>query len=232
MTVAQLVSTRLGHVPRDLALFERALTHPSVGRDNYQRLEFLGDRVLGLVMAEWLAELFPNEQEGTLSHRFTTLVSRASCAEVARNLGITDHIRLGKQARDDGASHSDNVVGDVMEALLGAIYLEGGLDAVRPLIRAAWAPFVNAQSSAPRHPKSLLHEWAEGHGRKPPTYTVVDRSGTPHAPRFTVRASVRGLGEADGEGSSKQEAETAAAQALLALTARPSTKRSRTRAPE
>ncbi len=215
MTVAEFVTEKLGHKPENLALFERALTHPSFGRDNYQRLEFLGDRVLGLVMAEWLSELFPHEQEGTLSHRFTILVSRATCAEVARAVGLTDHLRLGKQARDDGASNSDNVIGDAVEALIAALYLEGGVDPARRFIRIAWAPFIDARSAAPRHPKSLLHEWAEGHGRKPPTYTVIDRSGPPHAPRFTVRATVNGLGEADGEGLSKQEAETAAATALL-----------------
>jgi ribonuclease-3 len=217
-SVGTFVAGTLGHQPKDLDLFERALTHPSFGRDNYQRLEFLGDRVLGLVMAEWLSELFPLEQEGVLSHRFTTLVSRSYCAQVARDVGITDHVRLGKQARDDGASNSDNVIGDVTEALIGALYLDGGLEVARRFIRAAWAGFVDAQTTAPRHPKSLLHEWAEGHGRKTPTYTVVDRSGPPHAPRFTVRASVKGLGEADGEGSSKQEAETAAATALLEQT--------------
>ena len=213
--IAKFVSEKLGHEPGDVALFQRALTHPSFGRDNYQRLEFLGDRVLGLVMAEWLSELFPNEQEGALSHRFTTLVSRAYCADVARELGIADHLRLGKQARDDGASDSDNVTGDAVEALIGALFLEGGVDAAKRFIRRAWARFIDAQATAPRHPKSLLHEWAEGHGRKPPTYTVVDRSGPPHAPRFTVRAAVKGLGEADGQGLSKQEAETAAAVALL-----------------
>lgn len=215
MNIAEFVTAKLGHKPKDLALFERALTHPSFGRDNYQRLEFLGDRVLGLVMAEWLSELFPLEQEGTLSHRFTTLVSRFTCAEVARAIGVTNHLRLGKQARDDGATNSDNVIGDVVEALIAALYLEGGVEAARRFIRGAWAGFIDEQSSAPRHPKSLLHEWAEGHGRKPPAYTVIDRSGPPHAPRFTVRASVNGLGEADGEGLSKQEAETAAATALL-----------------
>jgi ribonuclease-3 len=215
MTIAKFVSEKLGHQPKDLDLFERALTHPSVGRDNYQRLEFLGDRVLGLVIAEWLSELFPLEQEGTLSHRFTTLVSRATCAEVGRAVGVTDHLRLGKQARDDGATNSDNVIGDAVEALIAALYLEGGVDTARRFIRGAWAPYIDAQSAAPRHPKSLLHEWAEGHGRKPPTYTIIDRSGPPHAPRFTVRASVNGLGEAEGEGLSKQEAETAAATALL-----------------
>lgn len=213
--LASFVSRALGHQPNDVGLFEQALTHPSFGRKNYQRLEFLGDRVLGLVMAEWLSERFPAEQEGLLSHRFTTLVSRAMCAQVGYDIGVPDHLRLGKQAWEDGASRSDNVVGDAVEALIGALYLEGGIEPVSRFIRGAWAAAVEGQSSAPRHPKSLLHEWAEGHGRKPPLYEVVDRSGPPHAPRFVVKASVRGLGEAEGEGSSKQEAETAAATALL-----------------
>ena len=214
-TIAAFVRDAFGHAPKDALLFERALTHPSFGRDNYQRLEFLGDRVLGMVMAEWLSERFPAEQEGSLSHRFTTLVSRAVCAEVGFDIGVPDHLRLGKQALEDGAARSDNVVGDAVEALIGALYLETGLDGPRRFIRRAWARLLDTQASAPRHPKSLLHEWAEGNGRKPPLYEVIDRSGPPHAPRFTVRASVRGLGEADGQGSSKQEAETAAATALL-----------------
>jgi ribonuclease-3 len=213
--VAAFVRERLGHEPGDATLFQDALTHPSFGKQNYQRLEFLGDRVLGLVIAEWLVERFPGEQEGSLSHRFTTLVSRALCAEVGRTLGVPDQLRLGKQARDDGAVHSDNVVGDAVEALIGAVFLDAGLVAARAFIRRSWAPLVESQGSAPRHPKSLLHEWAEGHGRKPPVYTIVDRAGPPHAPRFTVRASVKGLGEAEGLGSSKHEAETAAATALL-----------------
>ncbi|MEO7240710.1 MAG: ribonuclease III [Sphingomicrobium sp.] len=213
--VASFVRDALGHEPNDVASFEQALTHPSFGRKNYQRLEFLGDRVLGLMMAEWLSERFPAEQEGALSHRFTTLVSRVQCAQVGYDIGVPDHLRLGKQAWDDGAARSDNVVGDAVEALIGALFLDGGIEAARAFIRRGWAKLVEGQSSAPRHPKSLLHEWAEGNGRKPPVYEVVERSGPPHAPRFTVKASVRGLGEAQGEGSSKQDAETAAATALL-----------------
>lgn len=213
--LTRFIRDKLGHEPKDLSLFERALTHPSVGGPNYQRLEFLGDRVLGLVMANWLMERFPAEQEGILSHRFTSLVSRATCGQVALAIGVPEHLRLGKQARDDGAARSENVLGDVVEALIGALFLEGDLDQAQRFIRASWAEFIDSQESAPRHPKSLLIELAEGQGRKPPTYAVVDRTGPPHAPRFTVRVSVKGLGEAQGEGSSKQEAETAAAATLL-----------------
>ncbi len=205
----------LGVAPEDEALYRTALTHPSHGADNYQRLEFLGDRVLGLVIADWLSAQFPKEREGQLSQRFVTLVSGATCAEVARELGLKDHIRLGKQARDDGASDSDNILGDVMEALIGALYLEHGLDAARALIRRAWTGRIDGRDAVPRHPKSLLHEWAEANKRKPPRYTVMDRAGPDHALRWTVQASVGSAGEAPGTGSSKQEAETAAAAALL-----------------
>jgi ribonuclease III len=213
--VAVFIATKLGHKPRDLALFERALTHPSLGKDNYQRLEFLGDRVLGLIIAEWLSERFTREPEGHLSFRLTTLVSRASCAEVGLELGLPDHLRLGKQALDDGAARSENVVGDAVEALIAALYLDGGYDTAKAFVRAGWAAMVDAQGQAPRHPKALLLEWAAGHGRRPPAYEVIEQSGPPHALRFTVRVSVNGLGSAEGKGSSKQEAETAAAAALL-----------------
>ena len=209
------VREALGAEARDLALFTDALTHPSHGKRNYQRLEVLGDRVLGLSIADWLLERFPDEPEGQLSHRLTNLVSRATCGEIGRAIGVPEQLRLGKQARADGVAHGDNVVGDAVEALIGALFLDSGLGAAQSFVRRAWAPHVEAQAEAPRHPKSLLIEWAEGRGRRPPTYEVVGRSGPSHAPRFAVRATVKGIGSAEGEGSSKQEAETAAAAALL-----------------
>lgn len=179
-----------GRAPGDLAPYERALTHGSHGTDTYERLEFLGDRVLGLVMAEWLYELFPNEPEGQLSKRLNTLVTGAVCADVARTIGVPSHLRLGKQARDDGASDSDNVLGDVVEALIGALYLDAGLEAARGFVRARWDGLVHRQGSAPQHPKSALQEWAAANNRKAPVYEVTDRSGPHHAPRFTVTVSV------------------------------------------
>ena len=205
----------LGHRPQDTALFRRALTHGSTGSDNYERLEFLGDRVLGLAMAEWLVELFPREDEGALSKRLHALVSGATCAEVAREIGAREHIRLGKQARDDGAADSDNVLGDVMESLIGALFREAGLDAARAFVRRCWAGRPTAERKAPQHPKSALLEWSAAHRRKPPAYEVVDRSGPDHAPRFTVRVALGDFADASASGTSKQEAETAAAAALL-----------------
>ncbi len=205
-----------GRAPADTAPFQRALTHGSQAAENYERLEFLGDRVLGLVMAEWLWEQFPEEPEGQLSRRLNTLVTGAVCADVARDLGVRDHLRLGKQARDDGASDSDNVLGDVMEALIGAWYREAGLEAARAFVRKAWGDRVHSQGKAPQHPKSALQEWAAAHNRKAPEYVVTDRSGPHHAPRFTVTVRINRSGEASATGANKQEAETAAAKALLA----------------
>ena len=209
------VCTKLGHQPKDLALFERALTHSSLGKDSYERLEFLGDRVLGLIIGRWLYERFETEPEGQLSRRHNALVARETCAEVGRELGLPPLIRLGKQAREDGASNSENVVGDVIEALIGALLLDGGIDAADGFVRRAWESHLDGQGKAPVHPKSALQELAAARGLKTPVYEVANRSGAQHSPRFTVRVSVGKAGEASAEGSSKQEAETAAATALL-----------------
>lgn len=213
--LANWIEARLGYRPRAIAPYERALTHSSHAGDSYERQEFLGDRVLGLVMAEWLYETFPDEPEGNLSKRFNALVTGSVCAAVIRDLGVAPHLRLGKQARDDGAAGSDNVLGDVMEALLGALYREHGLDAARAVIRRLWADRLHAGGAAPQHPKSALQEWAAANRRASPAYEVTDRSGPGHAPRFTVRVAV-GKDETSATGASKQEAETAAAAALLA----------------
>ena len=205
----------LGQDLRDLPLFERALTHSSTRKDSYERLEFLGDRVLGLVMARWLYERFEGEPEGKLSHRYNVLVARETCAEIGRELGLPAWIRLGKQAREDGANRSDNVVGDVVEALIGALYLDGGLEAAEAFVRLLWAPRLDSQGRAPKHPKSALQELAAARGLAPPHYEIVGRSGAHHTPLFTLRVSIKGAGEATADGSSKQEAETAAATELL-----------------
>jgi len=212
--LARWLEEALGAAPRDFALYERALTHPSYGADHYERLEFLGDRVLGLVVADWLVERFP-DAEGKLSQRLNALVTGEVCAEIGREIGVPSHLRLGKQAQDDGVFQSDNVLGDVVEALIGALYRDVGLDAARRFIRNSWGDRVERLTSAPKHPKAALQEWAAANNRKPPEYAVTDRSGPDHALRFTVTVSVRGLGEASGTGSSKQDAEKAAAEALL-----------------
>jgi ribonuclease III len=213
--VTEFVREELCHEPKDLRLFELALTHSSVGGESYERLEFLGDRVLGQVMARALYERHPTEPEGYLSRRYNVLVARETCADIGREIGVPKLVRLGKQARDDGASQSENVVGDVVEALIGALLLDGGLDAAERFIRKIWEPHLAEQRKAPEHPKSALQEMAAAKGCKAPLYEVVARTGAHHAPKFTIRVSVPRLGEATAEGTSKQEAETAAAEALL-----------------
>lgn len=204
-----------GRPPVDEPLWLEALTHGSTGaaRD-YQRLEFLGDRVLGMVIAEWLYAL-EDADEGRLSQRLNALVSRATCANVARSIGLGDHMRLGKQARDDGGKDSENILGDVMEALIGASFVTLGFAGARKIVRRLWADAIEGEAGHAKHPKSALQEWAAGNKRKTPQYRLVERSGPDHAARFTVAVSVNGVGEAEGTGSSKQDAETAAAKAFL-----------------
>jgi ribonuclease-3 len=213
--IEDFVRERLEHEPKDSGLFELAFTHSSVARDSYERLEFLGDRVLGMVIANALYRRYPNEPEGYLSRRYNGLVDRETCAANGREIGVPALIRLGKQAREDGANQSDNVVGDVVEALIGALFIDGGIEAAERFILKLWEPDLASQRRAPQHPKSALQELAAAKGCKPPEYEVVGRTGAHHAPKFTIRVSVASLGEATAEGSSKQEAETAAAAALL-----------------
>ncbi|MFC4292135.1 ribonuclease III [Sphingorhabdus arenilitoris] len=205
----------LGHDPADKDNYHRALTHGSTGKPDYQRLEFLGDRVLGLTIAEMLYARYPDEAEGRLSHRLNSLVSGATCAEIARNIGLPTHIILGKQARDDGAQNSDNVLGDIMEALIGALFLERGFADARAFVIAHWSPHIEAATKAPKHPKSALQEWCAAHNRKTPEYAVTKKEGPPHAMRFEVTVTVKGYDPVCATANSKQAAETAAAEFFL-----------------
>ncbi len=205
----------LGFSVRDPQIWREALTHGSTGlaRD-YDRLEFLGDRVLGLSIADWLYGQ-GNDPEGKLAQRLNALVSKGACAKVARQIGLPGHVLLGKQARDDGAADSDNILGDVMEALLGAQFIEAGFDSARDLVRRHWQDDVKGDVGHSKHPKSALQEWAAGNQRRPPQYEVVERSGPDHKARFTVKVLVHNVGEAEATASSKQEAETAAARRFM-----------------
>ncbi|MES2494083.1 MAG: ribonuclease III [Pseudomonadota bacterium] len=205
----------IGEPLADQALWLEALTHGSTGDPrNYERLEFLGDRVLGLVIAEWLHERGTGN-EGKLSQRLNALVSGATNAAVGRSIGLGPHIRLGKQARDDGGADSDNILGDVAEALLGASFLTRGFGPTRDLVRALWADAVEGRVGQHKHPKSALQEWAAGNRRRTPEYQLIDRTGPDHAAQFTVAVKVHGVGEVEARGSSKQDAETAAAAEFL-----------------
>ncbi|WP_394269687.1 ribonuclease III [Qipengyuania sp.] len=206
---------RLGFTVADESLWLAALTHGSTGEKNdYQRLEFLGDRVLGLAIAEWLYAA-SEEAEGKLAQRLNAIVSRTTCADVARRIGVGEHVRISKQARADGGSDSDNILGDVMEALLGAQFVEAGFDAAKLQIHVLWREVLESSAGERKHPKSALQEWAAGNRRKPPEYEVVERSGPDHAASFTVRVRVHKVGEAEAVASSKQDAEREAARAFM-----------------
>lgn len=205
----------LGLEVRDDALWLEALTHGSaqMPRD-YQRLEFLGDRVLGLSVAHWLYR-DDAAPEGKLSQRLNALVSGATCASMARQIGLSDHIRLGKQAREDGGADSDNILGDVMEALIGASFIEHGFEPTRDFVYRVWESQLTGQAGQAKHPKSALQEWAAGNRHRAPEYDIVDRSGPDHAARFTVRVRIHAVGEATATAASKSAAEKDAAKAFM-----------------
>ena len=207
----------LGFTVENEGLWAEALTHGSTGAArNYERLEFLGDRVLGLSIAEWLYAM-NGAPEGELAQRLNALVSRSTCSRVAREIGVPDHVRLGRQARDDGAHDSDNVLGDVMESLLGASFQESGFNTTREIVNRLWAGEVEGKAGRKKHPKSALQEWAAGNKRKVPEYELLDRSGPDHATQFTVRVIVKGVGEAEATASTKQDAETGAAKKFMEM---------------
>ncbi|MFT4056269.1 MAG: ribonuclease III [Novosphingobium sp.] len=204
-----------GQEPLDEALWQAALTHGSTGeKRNYERLEFLGDRVLGLSVAEWLYR-GSDEAEGRLSQRLNALVSRATCATIAREIGLGPHMRLGKQARDDGGQDSENILGDVMEAIIGACFTERGFEAARDMVLGLWADTLQGKTGKRKHPKSALQEWAAGNRRRMPEYKLVDRSGPDHAARFTVEVSIHNVGSAQATANSRQGAETGAAEEFM-----------------
>lgn len=210
----------LGHGFRDRALLAQALSHSglSQGRDqglaSNERLEFVGDRVLGLVVAEWLIERFPAEREGALGRRLAHLVAEPSLASVAGRLGLGALLAVAPGDDRAGVRDRPAVLADAVEAMIGALYLDAGLEAARGFIRRALAPEMVAD--APRDPKSALQEWTLGRGLGLPEYRVVATSGPSHAPTFRVRASCRDTW-AEAEAGVKQAAEKAAAASLLAL---------------
>ena len=207
---------RIGYVWRDAKLIERALTHSSHGASgrakDYERLEFLGDRVLGLVAAEELYRRFPDIGEGDLAHRLNLLVRRESCTEVALRLGLGEFIRLGNGT---GRNASNRVLAEVSEALVAAIYLDGGLEPARSFILTHWQDLFERAAAVGKDAKTALQEWAHSKGLPEPTYGVAARRGPDHLPEFVMLVEVEGFPPASGEGPSKQAAEQTAATAFL-----------------
>lgn len=214
----------LGHEFVNPALLEEALTHPSISgmsrrsaTKGYERLEFLGDRVLGLVVAQWLLERFPKEQEGALARRLTALVRAEALVVVAERIGLGRHLNLAPSEQvSDGGSVKPAILADACEALIGALYLDGGLDAAAAFIRRHWdGALEGAKASPPQDPKTGLQEWALARGQKLPLYTDIGRSGPDHAPVFQVSVQVDGQAPVTASGPSKRAAEKAAAETLL-----------------
>jgi ribonuclease-3 len=216
--LARWARERLGHHFADIGLVRRALTHGSAGagKATYQRLEFLGDRVLGCSIAAWLYARH-DEPEGQLTSRLHALVKGSANAEVARSLGVPDMIAMEPKAKVKGLQHGDNVLGDIAEALVAAVFLDGGWAAADALVRREWAKLLTSGPQFLDDPKSRLQQWALQQRRGIPVYALIDRQGPAHAPTFTIEVSLHGIDACRGTGTSKQEAEKAAAVAMLAL---------------
>ncbi|MEM6462943.1 MAG: ribonuclease III [Pseudomonadota bacterium] len=209
----------IGHSFVDKSKLERALTHSSTraGRKgNYERLEFLGDRVLGLVVAELLFSLFPAAKEGELSVRLNQLVSAETCAAVADALQLHRFIRTGTDVKNLTSKRMANVRADVMESLIAAIYLDAGLDAARRFVVDNWSERARASEAGRRDAKTELQEWAHVKTGETPTYTIIDRTGPDHEPLFTVHVKIDGYREEIGDGRSRRAAEQDAAARFLA----------------
>ncbi len=210
----------VGHRFRNPDLLRQALTHAGAahgrrGMPDNERLEFLGDRVLGLVVAELLIERFPDATEGELGPRLTALVRREALAEAAASIGLGSYLVLAPADAASGARDQPKPLADACEAVIAALYLDGGLEAARRFILARWEAMIVGVATMPVEPKSALQEWAQGHGRKLPAYRVIRAAGSAHAPTFEVSVEVAGLEPASGHGPSKRAAEKAAAIALL-----------------
>jgi ribonuclease-3 len=214
------LETRLGYRFKNRAVLERALTHSSVRtvkskRGDNERLEFLGDRVLGLAIAELLGEKFPNATEGDLARRFNWLVRGETCSEIARDMGVGPFLILSDSEAESGGREKETILADACEAVLAAVFVEGGFEPAREVVRKLWSDHVERLPTEAADPKSTLQEWAQGQGLDLPAYTEIAREGPDHAPRFTAEVRIKGRRPARGEGTSKRAAEQAAATALL-----------------
>jgi len=215
------VEVRIGYKFNDPALLTQAITHVSALRsgrsraDSYQRLEFLGDHVLGLIVSDMLFHAFPNADEGELSKRLAELVRKESCADVARALGLVDDVKLGVVGLGIDARLRRSVLGDVCEAVIGAIYLDAGHEAAVEFVERNWTERMAKPRRPLRDPKTVLQEWAQGQGLPAPVYREVERSGPHHDPKFRVAVDLPGLAPAEGVGGSKRAAEKVAASAMI-----------------
>jgi ribonuclease-3 len=217
------LEARIGHKFADPGLLATAFTHVSALKktsgkrgDSYQRLEFLGDHVLGLVVSDMLYRAFPNANEGELSKRLADLVRKESCADVAKSLGLVDDIKLGQVGASASARLRKSVLGDICEALIGAVFLDGGYPAAAQFVERNWTERMRKPRRPLRDPKTVLQEWAQAKRLPTPVYREIERTGPHHDPEFRVAVDLPGLAPAEGIGSNKRAAEKAAASAMIA----------------
>ena len=220
---AAAIESRIGYKFADTALLTTAFTHVSALKpatrhraDSYQRLEFLGDHVLGLVVSDMLYRAYPRADEGELSKRLADLVRKESCADVAKSLGLLDDIKLGAVGAGAGARLRKSVLGDICEAVIGAIFLDGGYGAAAQFVERNWTERMRKPRRPLRDPKTVLQEWAQGKGLPTPVYREVERTGPHHDPQFRVAVDLPGLAPAEGVGGSKRAAEKVAASVMIA----------------
>ena len=209
---------RLGYEFSNLSLLVEALTHSSIGSDfrkDNQRLEFLGDRVLGLVMAEELLEIDQTAPEGTLAPRFNALVRKETCAEVARQIELGGVLKIGRSEMLSGGRRKDALLGDGMEAVIAAVYKDGGFEVAKTIIINLWGDRIKNVKGDARDAKTMLQEWAQARGQNPPNYEVISRNGPDHAPQFLVKVILDSGETSEALAGSKRQAEQMAAKALL-----------------
>jgi ribonuclease-3 len=215
------IEQRIGHKFADPNLLVTAMTHVSALKssrkrgESYQRLEFLGDHVLGLIVSDMLYRAFPNADEGELSKRLADLVRKESCADVAKSLGLAEDIKLGAVGPGAGARLRKSVLGDICEAVIGAVFLDGGYPAASEFVARNWTERMRKPRLPLRDPKTVLQEWAQGKGLPTPVYREVERTGPHHDPQFRVAVDLPGLAPAEGIGGSKRAAEKVAASVMI-----------------
>ena len=216
MRPVEELEKEISHSFKNKDLIKNALTHSSTGHStNYERLEFLGDRVLGLIIAQMLFEKFPNEPEGDLAKRLSALVQGTFLAEIALKINLGSYVVFSDAERHTGGAQNANILADVFESVMGALYLDGGFEKCQSLVERLWADGFFEMKAPPQHPKTAIQEWAQGKNLPLPNYEISNQSGPDHMPIFDVTLTVEGHAPVTARGASRQEAEKNAAQAFM-----------------
>lgn len=216
MSALNALQDQIGHTFKNPALLKTAMTHSSTGaKSNYERLEFLGDRVLGLTVSETLYAKFPSEPEGHLAKRLSALVQGTFLAQISREMDLGKFIIFSEAESASGGAENDNILADVFESLIGALYLDTDYETCRALIQKLWGDRFDTMKKPPQHPKTRLQEWAQSQNLPLPLYKISDQSGPDHAPIFDICLTIKGYEDVIVKGSSRQEAEKLAASTFI-----------------